>query len=160
MASGDTLIVWGPLQNEAPATLPAALNRRNNHFCLQFDTSTGEYATFSGVLPRHYAGGGIMVYVHHAAASATSGTIGWTHEFERIGDRQQDVDADGFGGASTITAETVSGTSGQVDIVNSSSTDTDSVAVGEHFRLRITRNVAGDTAAGDAELYAVELKEI
>jgi hypothetical protein len=35
----------------------------------------------------------------------------------------------------------------------------DSVAVGEAFRLRIRRDVTNDTAAGDAELLAVEVKE-
>ena len=61
-----------------------------------------------------------------------------------------------------MTAATVPGTSGHVDITNVAVTDganLDSIAVGESFRLRIRRNVATDTAAGDAELVAVELKE-
>jgi len=35
----------------------------------------------------------------------------------------------------------------------------DSVAVGELFRIKVTRDAASDDAAGDAELHAVEIKE-
>jgi hypothetical protein len=162
MASGNTLIVFVPLGNEPPASNYATLDHRNVHPCLDFDTTTAEAAVWSSVLPRHYAGGGITVYVHWAASTATTGTIGWTVEFERIGDSQQDVDSDGFASAQTITATTVPGTSGHVDITSVAVTDganIDSIAVGEAFRIRIKRDVASDDAAGDAELYAVELKE-
>lgn len=162
MASGDTLLVFHPYQNEPPTSNAATIFLRNNHPMLQFDTTTQEAAIFSFVLPRNYAGGGITVYVHHAAASAVAGTIGWDVAFERIGDGQQDVDADSFATAQTITAATVPGTSGLVDIVNVAVTDganLDSLAVGEMGRLRIRRDVANDTAAGDAELYFIELKE-
>jgi hypothetical protein len=53
-------------------------------------------------------------------------------------------------------------TSGNVDIVNVTFTDgadMDSVAVGEGFRMKITRDAASDTATGDAELRFVEIKE-
>lgn len=162
MATGNTLLIFSPLANEPPATAYATLDTRNGHPCLDFDTTTAEAAVFSGVLPRHYAGGGITVYLHWAATSATTGTIGWTVEFERIGSALLDVDADSFAGAQTVTAVTVSGTAGTVLISNVAVTDganIDSVAVGESFRIRIKRDVANDDATGDAELYAVELKE-
>ena len=162
MASGNTLIIWTAVHNEPPATAYATLDTRNGHNCLDFDATTQEIAIFRGVLPRNYAGGGITVYVHWAATSATTGTIGWDVAFERIGDGQQDVDADSFATAQTITAATVPGTSGLVDITNVAVTDganIDSIAVGEMFRLRLRRDVATDTATGDAEVFAVELKE-
>lgn len=162
MGSGQTLCRFGPLDNEPPATNYATLDTRNGHPVLDFDTTTQESAIFTGILPRSYAGGGITVYVHWAATSATSGTIGWDVAFERIGDSQQDIDSDGFATAQTITATTVPGTSGHVDITNVAVTDganIDSIAAGEVFRLRIRRDVANDSAAGDAELVYVELKE-
>lgn len=162
MASGDTLCVFGPQDNEPPASNYATLDTRNSNLVLAFDASTQEVACFKTVLPRHYAGGGITVYVHHAAASATSGTIGWDVAFERIGDGSQDIDSDGFATAQTITAATVPGTSGHVDIVNVAVTDganIDSIAVGEVFRLRVRRDVSNDTATGDAHLLAIELIE-
>lgn len=147
---------------EPPSSNYATLDTRNGHPVLDFDTTTQETAIWTGVLPRHYAGGGITVYIHWAATSATSGTIGWDVSFERIGDGSQDIDSDGFATAQTVTAATVPGTSGNVDITNVAITDganIDSIAVGEAFRIRVRRDVTNDTASGDAELVAVELKE-
>ncbi len=163
MASGDTLGYWTAEGGASfPTTNYATLDTRNTHPCYDFDTTTQETIFIHFLLPRNYAGGGITVYIHHAATSATTNTIGWDVSFERIGDSQQDIDSDGFATAQTVTAATVPGTSGHVDIVNVAVTDganIDSIAVGETFRLRIRRDVANDSATGDAELYAVELKE-
>jgi hypothetical protein len=161
VASGNTLCVFTALSNEPPAANYATFDLRNGHAVLDFDQTTQEVAIFRGVLPRHYAGGGITVYVHWSA-DVTSGTVGWDVAFERVGDGQQDIDSDGFATAQTVTAVTVPATSGHVDITNVAVTDganIDSIAVGEMFRLRVRRDVANDTAAGDAQLLAVELKE-
>ena len=161
MASGDTLVIFTPLHNEPPSSNAATIDLRNQHPVLDFDTTTGEAAVFSSVMPRNYAGGGVTVYVHWAASTATTGTIGWLVGFEQIG-TALDIDADSFAADNTVTAATVSGTSGIIVITNTTFTDgadMDSVAVGEAFRLKITRDVAGDSAAGDAELLAVEIKE-
>lgn len=162
MASGTTLVTWRPQDNEPPATNYATIDTRNGHPVLNFDTTTQESAVFTAVLPRAYGAGGITAYVHWAAASATTGTIGWDVAFERIGAAQQDIDSDGFATAQTITAATVDATSGNVAITNVAVTNganIDSVAVGETFRVRVRRDVANDTATGDAQLLAVELKE-
>jgi hypothetical protein len=162
MASGDSLLIFTPQQNEPPSSNYATLDTRNGHLVLDFDTTTQESAIFTGIVPRHYGGGGITVYVHWAATSATTGTGGWDVAFERIGAAQQDIDSDGFASAQTITAATVDGTSGNVSITNvavSNGANMDSIAVGEAFRLRVRRDVANDTATGDLELLCVELKE-
>lgn len=162
MASGQTLVIWRAQDNEPPATAPAAFDTRNGHPCLAFDTTTQETAIFTAILHRAYAAGGITAYLHWAAATAVTGTIGWDVSFERIGAASQDIDADGFATAQTVTAATVDGTSGNVSITNVAITDganIDSIAVGETFRVRVRRDVATDTAAGDAQLLAVELKE-
>ena len=145
-----------------PASNPATFNTRNTTPVLEFDTTTQEGAYFLSVLPDDYAAGGVTVCTHWAAASATSGTIGWDVAFERIGDSQQDLDADGFGSATTVTATTVPGTSGHVDIVCANVSDganMDSLAAGDAFRLRVRRDVTNDDAAGDAQLVAVTMKE-
>jgi hypothetical protein len=162
MATGQTLITFYPQNSEPPSTNYATFALRNQHLVAQFDASTQEGLNFRAILPRNYGGGGITVYVHYAATSATTGTGGWDVSFERIGDGQQDIDSDGFATAQTITAATVPGTSGQIDILNVAVTNganMDSIAVGEGFRLRVRRDVANDTASGDLELFAVELKE-
>ena len=87
----------------------------------------------------------------------------WTAALERIGAESQDLDADGFASAKTVTA-TVSSTCGKTKMASIAFTDgaqMDSVAAGNTFRLQITRdaNNTADTATGDAELVAVHVKE-
>lgn len=162
MASGDTLLTFMPYQNEQPASNYATLDLRNIHPVVDFDAATNESAVFSAIMPRAYSGGGLTVYIHYSMSSATSGNVDWDISFERIGDQQQDVDTDSFAAVNSVDNTTVPGTSGNVDIVNVTFTDgadMDSVAAGELFRLKITRDAASDTAAGDAELHAIEVKE-
>ena len=162
MASGDSLVTWGPYENEPPATLYAIEDTRNTHPALNFDSTTAWYANFSDILPRNYAGGGITVYITWAAATATSGTIGWTVAFERIGSATQDIDSDGFATAQTITAATVNGSSGiptTTTVAVSNGANIDNIAGGDLFRLQVMRDVNNDNAAGYAQLLAVELKE-
>lgn len=162
MASGDTLVILTPLGSEAPATNYATLNVRNQHPMLEFDTTTQETAVWTAIMPRNYAGGNITVSVKWAAV-ATTGTVGWDVTFERIADAGQDIDADGFATAQTITAATVDGTSGNTKTTSvtctAGSTGTDSVAAGDLFRLRVRRDVANDTATGDAQIVGIELRE-
>jgi hypothetical protein len=163
MASGNTLAAFPPAAYEPPAANYATLNVRNQHPVLEFDTTTQETAIWSGVMPQHYAGGNIVVHVRWAAASATSGTIGWDATLERVDAGTLDTDADSFATAQTITAATVSGTSGVTSVTSvtctAGATGTDSVAAGDLFRVRIRRDVANDTATGDAQLFSVELRE-
>ena len=162
MASGDTLIVFTAANNTPPTTNFATVDLRNQHLVLDFDDTTNESAVFTGVMPRHYGGGGVTVYLHYAMTTATSGDIDWDAAFERIGDQQQDIDTDGFAAVNSVDNTTVPATSGNVDIVSiafTDGTDMDSVAVGESFRLKVTRDAVSDTATDDAELLMVELKE-
>lgn len=162
MASGDTLLIFTPHSNVAPASNPATVDLRNQHLVLDFDATTNESAIFPAVMPQHYGGGGIAVYLHYAMSSATSGDVDWDVAFERIGDQQQDIDSDGFAAVNSVDNTVVPGTSGLVDVVSVSFTDgadMDSVAAGEGFRLQVTRDAASDTAAGDAELLFVEMRE-
>ena len=163
MASGDTLIVFTPLMNEPPASNYATLDLRNQHPVLDFDAGTNESAVFTAIMPRGYAGTtGLTVYIHYAMSSAEADTVDWDVAFERIGDQQLDIDGDSFAAVNSVDNTTVPGTTGLVDIVNVTFTDgadMDSVAVGETFRLKITRDATNDDAAGDAELVAIEVKE-
>jgi len=163
MASGDTLVVFTPLHNEPSAATPALLDTRNSHPVLDFNDTTNWSAVFSAIMPQHYAGTtGVTVYLHYAMSSAVADTVDWDVAFERIGDQQQDLDADGFAAVQSVDNTTVPGTSGLVDIVSVAFTDgaqMDSVAVGESFRLKVTRDAVSDDATGDAELVKVEIRE-
>ncbi len=162
MASGDTLLIFTPQHNEPPSTNNATLDTRNQHPVLDFDATTNEDAVFSAVMPRNYAGSGVTAYAHIAMSSATSGDVDVDGAFERIGEEKQDIDSDGFAAVQSVDNTAVPETSGNVFIVPIVFTDgaqMDSVAVGEGFRFKLTRDAASDTAAGDAELLFVEIKE-
>lgn len=162
MASEDTLATLLPQSNEPPSSNFATLDTRNLHPVLDFDDTTNENAVFTCVLPRNYSGGGLTVYIHYAMTSAVADTIDWDAAIERIGDQQQDIDSDGFAAVQSVDNTTVPGTSGLVDIVNIPFTDgaqMDSIAIGESFRIKITRDAANDDATGDAELLGIEIKE-
>lgn len=162
MASGDTLAVLHPHDNEPPASNFATLDLRNNHPVLDFDDTTNEDAVFSFVMPQNYAGGGLTVRIGYSMTSATTGDVDIDAAIERIGDQQLDVDADSFAAANSVDNTTVPGTSGNVDVVEITFTDgadMDSLAAGELGRIKITRDAASDTASGDLELHFVEIQE-
>ncbi len=161
MASGNTLVTLLPQHNEPPSATYATLDLRNSHPVL--DHALTEISVFSFIMPRHYAGGGITANLHYAMSSATANDIKLETSIERIGDGQQDLDADGFAAAQNTGDITVPGTSGLVDIIPSTHTDgaqMDSLAVGELARLRVRRvAVVGSDAAGDLELRGIEIVE-
>jgi hypothetical protein len=164
MASGDTLLQFLPYNNEPPASNYASIDTRNNHPMLLFDKDTDYSAVFSAVMPQNYAGTtGITVYIHWSADGVTVNDVIWDVSFERIGTGQQDVDSDGFAAVNSVT-DTAPGTDGDVEVCSVAFTDgadMDSVATGELFRIKITRdadNVSDDLDA-NAQLHAVELRE-
>ena len=164
MASGNTLCVFTPQAGLPPASNYATLDLRNvAHLVLDFDASTEEAAYFEGVLPRHYAGGGITLRLCWMATSATSGNVVWGACFERHDDEATDLDADSFASEQTATsaAPATSGAVQYVDIAFTDGAQLDSLATGEHFRIKIARKAAdgSDTISGDAELLSVELRE-
>jgi hypothetical protein len=162
-ASGDTLAIFVPAGSTPPATNYATFNTRNAHLVLEFDTTTQETILFAGRMPRNYAGGNLVVSVSWMAATATSGTIGWGITFERDNAANNDLDADAWATEQIITAAAVDAASGKVTVTSvtctAGATGTASIAAGYDFRLRVRRDVANDTATGDAQLLSVEVKE-
>ena len=163
MASGDTLLVFHPYNNEPPASNYATIDTRNSRPCLDFDATTNESAVFSSVMPQHYAGTtGVTVYIHYAMTSAEANTVDWDAAFELVGDQDLDIDGDDFAAVNSTDDTTVPGTTGLVDVISIAFTDgvdMDSVGAGDGFRLKITRDAVSDDATGDAELYWVEIRE-
>lgn len=162
MATGDTLVAFFVEDNQPTTSNFATLDLRNVHPVLDFDDTTNEDAVFTGVMPEHYDGGGLTIDIGYSMSSATSGDIDWDIAFERIGDQQLDIDSDSFAAANSVNTTTVPGTSGLVDVVTITFTDgadMDSVAAGELFRLKLTRDATNDSASGDAEMHFVHVKE-
>lgn len=162
MASGDTLLVFTPEANDPPASGYAVPDTRNAIGVLDFDADADEAAVFKGVMPRSYAGGGLTVRIHWMASSATSGAVRWGAQFERS---NTDLDSDSFAAAKTA-GTTTNGTSGILNVTEIAFADgaeIDSLAAGEPFRLKVYRDADGtsgtDDMTGDAELFAIEIKE-
>jgi len=164
MASGNTLVVFTATANHPPASAYATPDTRNSHPVLDFDAAADESAIFSGVLPRHYAGGGLTVTIVWMASSATTGDVIWNAAIERLEDEGTDLDANSFAAAQAAAAATAPATNGALQyttIAFTAGAQMDSLAVGEAFRLQITRDAdnGSDTMTGDAELLTVEVKE-
>jgi len=164
MASNDTLCVFTPHANQPPLATFATLDiRGSTHMVLDFDDTTAESAQFAGILPRNYAGGGITLTLIWLATTATTGSVKWNAQFERHQDDTDDLDTDSFATAQTATgaAATTAGACQYTPIVFTNGAQIDSLAAGESFRLKITRDAVdgADTLVGDAELLSVELRE-
>ena len=165
MASGDTLdrfeAPFGAYPSGSYAT-PDWRNEAYPHGVYDFDDTDNESIIFRSIMAQNYGNGGVTAYLHYSMETATSGDIDWDVAFERIGDQQQDVDTASFATAQSVDNTTVPATAGLVDIVSIAFTDgaqMDSVTSGELYRILVTRDAASDTASGDAELHAVEIRE-
>ena len=161
MAAGDTLIFFYPGGSSPPTANPALPDRRNGHNILRFGDTVNVDAIFEGGLVRAYGGGGITAYYHVTMSVAITGDVDIDGAFERVG-AVQDVDVDSFAAPQSIDNTTVPGTAGIPAIISKAFTNgaqIDSIAVGEKFRFKVTRDAVNDTASGDMELHMVELRE-
>lgn len=164
MPSGNSLVAFGAADNHPPATLYAVPDVRNSHPCLDFDAATAWDACFEAVLPRHYSGLGLTLVLAWMAATATSGNVMWKASIERLDAGGQDLDSDGFATAQAAAAAAANAASGVLTyttITFSAGANMDSLAIGEAFRLRVTRDAANgsDTMTGYAQLVSAELRE-
>jgi hypothetical protein len=165
MASGDCLHRFSAEHNQPPATAYATRDTRNQHPVLDYDAGSTERGVFGDVFDPRYDGGGLTVRLHVAWSSDTN--VAHKSRFdvgvERIGAAVQDLDADGFAAAQSVSI-TVVATSGHVAVGTVTFTDgaqMDSLAVGEKFRIYVDRDHdhADDDATGDTELCNVEVRE-
>lgn len=167
MASGDTLATFFATDGEPPSSNYATLDTRNGVPVLDFDSATDESIVFGGFMPRHYAGGGVTVTVGWMATdtTVTPHTVSIDVAFMSVTDDADDLDTKSFAAANNVNSEEASA-SGEVQYATVTFTDgadMDSVAAGEYFRLKVTRDADGTTSTDnltdDMELVFVEIKE-
>jgi len=156
-----TLLVFDARANVAPTSAAATLALANVRPVLEFDAATNESAVFEAIMPQAYAGGTLTAELFYFMATATSGDIDWDVEVEAVSDGDAlDLDAaDSFDTVNSTDNTTVPGTAGYLDVVAVTLTNKDSVVVGDLVRFKVTRDAVADTAAGDARLYKVEIRE-
>lgn len=160
MASGNTLGNWTAGANEPPVASFATPDLRNGRLCLDFDGAADEEAIFSGIIPSHYSGGGLTVKLHIRFTTAVAGTANVEVSVEN--EAALDGDSDSFD-TMTDGSVTPNGTSGVETVVTIALANSDSLAAGNAFRLRVHRDADGtngtDDITTDMELYEVELLE-
>lgn len=161
-------IVHLPASAELPTSAAAA---KSTHATtaygrpvLLYDASTDEAAAWTGVLPATYAGGGLTVdLVWGSATGATTGNCIWLVAIESTTPDADSMNTDNFGADNTVTdaAPTSANTSVTAQVTFTDGADMGSLAAGEMYRIRVTRDAdnVSDTLAGDAELYAVYVRE-
>lgn len=165
MASGNSLLIFTPAAGEPPAANYPTIDVRNAVMVLDFDDTVDESIEFAGFMPRHYAGGGITVLLGWMATTATSGTISLDVAFKSVTDDADDLDTKAFAAANNAnpTAPSASGELDYVEVTFTDGADMDSIAAGEYFRMRVTRDAnsttSTDNMTGDMELVFIEIKE-
>lgn len=159
-AGTKTLARFTARDNSPPASSFATIDTRNSVLVLDFDDASVESACFVGQIPEGAdLSSGISVRLYWMATSATTGNVRWRAEFEADG---TDLDSDSFD-TSTEATGAANGTSGIETLTTFTCTTIDSLAAGDRFRLRISRvgnDGTNDTMSGDAELVAVELRQV
>lgn len=155
-----TRFIFGPNSAEFPASNFSQLTVANRRPVLAFDASTNETAQWAAVAPQGLTGT-LTALIHYIMASATTGDIDWDVSLEAVSDGDTvDLDAaDSFDTVNSTDNTTVPGTAGHIDVVSVTLTNADSIAAGDYFRLRVTRDAASDTASGDALVLEVELRD-
>jgi hypothetical protein len=94
------------------------------------------------------------------ATSATTGSVRWSAQFERIEANGPDLDAADFQSTSGVTSA-ANATSGKLTVATATLTALDAAAAGDLFRIALTRDVShtDDDMTGDAEVLVVEVRE-
>lgn len=171
MASGDTLIVLSPYDGAPPATLYATMDTlagtstpAEDIPVLDFDDTTQEYIDFYCMMPAHYGGGGVTVQIVFSTVDTTD-VVAWQAAFRRVADDAEDLDttAQTYDYNEVIaTAPSVVGEVAYDNITFTNGADMDSVAAGEYFILRVTRDPtpsSGTNVTGDASIHSILIKE-
>jgi hypothetical protein len=156
-----TIVVLSPKEYEAPASGNTAnLSTRNGRPILNFSHDTGQSALWSSLIPYDaYLQSGLSVNAWWSA-QVTAGTVGWRVYLEKINDGAI-ISLDNFVGPYDIGTSSVpaSGRIKKTDVALTSG-NLNGLSPGDIVRIKISRNIAADDAAGTAELHKVELRTL
>lgn len=164
MASGQSLCSASAESGYGPTGgthAPYSENARGEPVRL-YGASTDAHHQFDLVLPTNYAGGGLTVDIYWDGESATSGSVVWNAAFER-NNAGATMTSDNFSSAQAATTTTAgsAGVSSKTTITFTDGSQMASIAAGDPFRIRITRDAdnGSDTMTGNARLYLIAIKE-
>ena len=143
------------------ASAQASFGTRNSRPMWAFDDTTAESIEAHGLKAANYSAGTINVVIEWAADTATSGNGGWDVSIESVTPDADDLDSDSFASAQSGSDTTASVAGETIETtVTFTQAQADSVADGEMFRIRISRDtaVSGDLT-GDIQLFTVRVYE-
>lgn len=157
-----TRAVLLPNSAEFPASAFPQLTLSNRRPVLAFDASTQETCQWTGIAPQGFTGT-VTAIISYMMASATANLVEFEVSLEAVSDGDAtDLDAgDSFDTVNSASA-TVPGTAGHIDQISVTLTNADSIAAGDYFRLKVSRDAddaTNDTATGDLLLLCVELRD-
>lgn len=164
MSSGDTLFQFFPAHHEPPSSNFMAPSIVAGAPVLAADDTTDEKAIFRGIVPSHYAGGGVTAAIHYAMASATTGQIRLEGSFARASSGQN-VNSLSWSTAQAVNVAAVPSSAGNIDIATMTFTagaQVSSIAAGHLFFFALERkpsDTTNDTAAGDTHILGVNGSE-
>jgi hypothetical protein len=171
MASGNVMARFGAYDQVGPAATYAQFDvvvgtssPVENFPVIAFDTSTQEYADFTGTLPASYSGGGLTVSIRMSNTTTTGGVV-WEAAILRITDDTVDLDTTAKTyDYNSVTVGTLASAAGELtydSITFTNGADMDSLAAGEEFLFRLRRAPANgsDTATGDARVHGIYITE-
>lgn len=170
MASGDTLFIFLPLENEPPATNPAtpdlitaADGLRDVLDFIGSGGSADEVAIFSGFWPSWYGGGGIDFFVDYSTDGTSVGAVQWEGSAEILQDADdQDAGGQNFGTATDVTDTPSTATANILDRTAAgviSHANCGSPAVGDRMRFKLARDHDHATNTDDAQLAGIYITE-
>jgi hypothetical protein len=156
-----TRLIFTPYNAEYPASAFPQLLLVNQRPALAFDAAADEACYWTAIAPIGI-GTAYHAKVFYIMASATSNEVVLMAAIEAITEADA-VDLDNttsFDSDNSVT-DTVPGTAGYLGMADITLTNYDSIAAGDYFRLRLTRdaNHADDDATGDCYVLAVELTD-
>jgi hypothetical protein len=156
-----TVAVLNPKDFYSPVTgYTANLSTRNGVPILNFHDITGQSALWSFLMPYEaYLNSGLEFNAWWSS-QVTNGTVGWRVYLEKINDGAI-ISSDNFFGPYDIGTSSVPA-SGRIKktTVPLTSGDLIGISPGDIVKIKISRNVDADTAAGTAELHKVELRTL
>jgi hypothetical protein len=156
-----TVAVLSPKDFDSPVTgFTANLSTRNGRPILNFHDITGQSALWSLLMPYDaYLNSGLEFNAWWSS-QVTAGTVGWRIYLEKINDAAI-ISSDNFFGPYDIGTSAVPA-SGRIKktTIALTSGNLSGISPGDVFRVRISRNIDVDTAAGIAELHKVELRTL
>jgi len=156
-----TVAVLSPKDFDSPLTgYTANLSSRNGRPVLNFNYITGQSALWSLLMPYDaYLNSGLEFNAWWSS-QVTNGTVGWRIYLEKINDAAI-ISSDNFFGPYDIGTSSVPASGGiKKTTVPLTSGNLNGISPGDIVRIKISRNVDADTAAGTAELHKVELRTL